>query len=175
MLSPIPMAVSTFQELLNIAKELINKDNCFNTLHKLANFVNGNVQNSPSRFVSRNSQEKYFCPGQVYIIFTEKILLSFEKCKLHSVYHSIAHIFKTANIGRLTFLLPISRLEIHKRSTKSEGFQCAELKLYWSKTNETKNANLILTLRSKLLILIIDYAESCFFFPSLAHFFFVAT
>ena len=131
MLSPICMAVSTFQELLN-------KDNCFNTLEKLANFVNGNVQNSPSRFVSRNSKEKYFCPEQVYIIFTETILLSFGKCKLHSVYHSTANIFKTANIGRLTFLLPISRLEIHKRSTKSEGFQCAELKLYWSKTHEIK-------------------------------------
>ena len=33
--------------------------------------------------------------------------------------------FKTANIERLTFLLPFSRQEIHEKSTKNEGFQCA--------------------------------------------------
>ena len=30
--------------------------------------------------------------------------------------------FKTANIERLTFLLPFSRQEIHEKSTKNEGF-----------------------------------------------------
>ena len=34
-------------------------------------------------------------------------------------------IFNVAHIGRLTFLRPVSRLEIHEKSTKSEGFQCA--------------------------------------------------
>ena len=34
-------------------------------------------------------------------------------------------IFKTTNIGRLTFLLPFSRYEIYKKSTKNKGFQCA--------------------------------------------------
>ena len=34
-------------------------------------------------------------------------------------------IFKTANIGRLTFLLPFSRQKIHEKSTKNEEFQCA--------------------------------------------------
>ena len=36
-----------------------------------------------------------------------------------------SHIFRTANIWRLMFLLPFSRLEIHKRSTENKGFQCA--------------------------------------------------
>ena len=34
-------------------------------------------------------------------------------------------IFKTVNIGRLTFLIPFSRQEIHEKSTKNEEFQCA--------------------------------------------------
>ena len=34
-------------------------------------------------------------------------------------------IFKTTNIGRLTFFLQFSRQEIHEKSTKNEGFQCA--------------------------------------------------
>ena len=34
-------------------------------------------------------------------------------------------IFKTANIGRLTFLLLFRRQEIHEKSAKNEGFQCA--------------------------------------------------
>ena len=34
-------------------------------------------------------------------------------------------IFRTTNIGRLTFLLQFSRQEIHEKSTKNEGFQCA--------------------------------------------------
>ena len=34
-------------------------------------------------------------------------------------------IFKTANIGKVTFLLPFSRLETHEKSTKNEGFQSA--------------------------------------------------
>ena len=36
-----------------------------------------------------------------------------------------SHIFKTANIGVLTFLLPFSRQEMYKKSTKNEGFECA--------------------------------------------------
>ena len=34
-------------------------------------------------------------------------------------------IFKTANIGTLTFLLLFSRQEIQKKPTKNEGLQCA--------------------------------------------------
>ena len=37
------------------------------------------------------------------------------------------------------------------------------------------NSNLIFTLPSKILIFIIDHAESCFFFLSLTHFFITAT
>ena len=33
-------------------------------------------------------------------------------------------IFKTANIGRLTFLLPFSRQKIHEKSTKNGEYQC---------------------------------------------------
>ena len=33
-------------------------------------------------------------------------------------------IFKTANIGRLTFLIPLSRQEIHEKSTKNGEYQC---------------------------------------------------
>ena len=44
---------------------------------------------------------------------------------LFSLSRAGSHIFKTANIGMLTFLLLFSRQEIHKKSTKNEGFQCA--------------------------------------------------
>ena len=42
---------------------------------------------------------------------------------LLSSFWAGSSIFKTANIGRLTFLLPFSRQEIHEKSTKNEGFQ----------------------------------------------------
>ena len=45
-------------------------------------------------------------------------------------------IFKSANIGRLTFLIQFSRLDIHKKSTKNKGFQCA---VTWSKTLDIKS------------------------------------
>ena len=46
----------------------------------------------------------------------------------------------------------------------------------WSKTHEIESKyKLIFTLPLKLLIFIIDHAESCFFFPSLTHFFITAT
>ena len=83
-------------------------------------------------------------------------------------------IFKTANIGRLTFLLPFSRQEIHKKSTKNEEFQCAVTQVVLVKISWNRY-KLIFTLALKLLIFIIDHAESCFFFPSLTHFSITAT
>ena len=44
---------------------------------------------------------------------------------LFSLSRADLRVFKIANIGMLTFLLPFSRQEIHKKSTKNEGFQCA--------------------------------------------------
>ena len=38
---------------------------------------------------------------------------------------AILRIFKTANIGKLTFLLPFFRQEIREKTTKNEEFQCA--------------------------------------------------
>ena len=35
----------------------------------------------------------------------------------------VSRIFKMANIGRLTLLLPFSRQKIYKKSVKNEGFQ----------------------------------------------------
>ena len=82
--------------------------------------------------------------------------LTFETKKL--LYEH--NILKTAKIGMLTFLLRFCRLKIHKKSTKNEGFQCAvtQVKNSYNKVN----ANLIFTLPSKLVVLIIDHAESCF-------------
>ena len=37
---------------------------------------------------------------------------------------NIACTFKKTNIGRLTFILPFSRLEIHEKSSKNKGLQC---------------------------------------------------
>ena len=48
-----------------------------------------------------------------------KILL----IKSDSLKH--VYIFKTAYIGKLTFLLPFSRQEIHEKHTKNKGIQCA--------------------------------------------------
>ena len=77
-----------------------------------------------------------------------------------------SRIFKTAYIGRLTLLLPFSRLEIHKKSTKNERFQCAITQVVLLKNSWTKpNTNLIFTLPPRLSLLIIDHAESCFFLP----------
>ena len=50
-----------------------------------------------------------------------------------------SHIFKSANIGMLTFLLLFSRQEIHKKSTKSEGFQCALTEVALVKNSEIKS------------------------------------
>ena len=44
---------------------------------------------------------------------------------LFSSSRAVSHISKTTNIGMLTFLLPFSRQEIHKKSTKNKGIQCA--------------------------------------------------
>ena len=47
-------------------------------------------------------------------------------------------IFKTANIGRLTFLLQFSRQKIHYKSTKNEGFQCAVTQVVLDKISWNK-------------------------------------
>ena len=72
--------------------------------------------------------------------------------------------------------MSVSRQEIHEKPTKNEGFQHAVtqvvlVKSLWNK----KYTNVIFTLPSKLLIFIIDHAESCFFFLSLTCFFITAT
>ena len=54
-----------------------------------------------------------------------------------------------------------------------KDFNVLQLKLHWSKTHETKSKYKFFTFKivntspSKLLILIIDHAESCFFLPLL--------
>ena len=48
------------------------------------------------------------------------------------------HIFKMANSGRLTSLLPFSRLEIHEKSTKNEGFQYAVTEVVLVKNSRNK-------------------------------------
>ena len=84
-------------------------------------------------------------------------------------------IFKTANIGTLTFLLPFSWSEIHKKFTKNEWFQWAVPQVVLVKISRNINTNLTFILPSKLLIFIIDHAQSCFFFHSLTHFLVTAT
>ena len=88
---------------------------------------------------------------------------------LLSSFWTGSSILKTAYIGRLTFLLPFSRQEIHEKSTKNEGFQCAITQVVLVKNSWKKkvNTNLIFTLPSKSLIFIIDHAEGCFFLPLL--------
>ena len=98
------------------------------------------------------------------------VILDFLQLILHAF-------FKTTNIGRLTFLLSFSRLEVHDKTTKNEGFQCPVTQLYWLKTHEIKSKcklNLYFTFK----IINIDN-RSCrklfFFFPSLTHFFITTT
>ena len=72
--------------------------------------------------------------------------------------------------------MSVSRQEIHEKSAKNERFQCAVTQIVLVKNSWNKKyTNLIFTLPSKLLIFIIDHAESCFFFLSLTYFFITAT
>ena len=76
------------------------------------------------------------------------------------------------NIGMLTFLLPFSRQEIHKKSTKN--FIVLWLKLHWSKTHEIKS-KFKFNLYFNFEIINIHNRLCKKFFLSLTHFFITAT
>ena len=50
-----------------------------------------------------------------------------------------SNIFRTANIGKLTFLLPFPRQEIHEKSTKNEEFQCSVTQVVLVKNSWNKS------------------------------------
>ena len=79
--------------------------------------------------------------------------------------------FQNSKYWEVNFLTSIFQTENSRKNLpKMKDFNKLQ-KLMKQKVN----TNLIFTLPSKLLILIIDHAESCFFFPSLTHFFITAT
>ena len=79
--------------------------------------------------------------------------------------------FQNSKYSEVNFLTSVFQTENSRKNLpKMKDFNKLQ-KLMKQKVN----TNLIFTLPSKLLILIIDHAESCFFFPSLTHFFITAT